>query len=80
MKKDTVLLEKRWLNDFDHESIHMEAMPIGAPAAVATGSLIHQTGEVVSQTGQQLFMRLEGMGILLLGGYLRENKVEHTIG
>jgi len=66
---------KSWLNDFDHEVIHIESMPVGSKATVASGPLMHRSGEVVSQQGQQLFMRLEGLGIVLRVD-LKENKVE----
>jgi len=66
---------KIWLNDFDHEAIYTESMPVGSKATVASGPLMHHSGEVVSQQGQQLFMLLEGLGIVLRVD-LNENKVD----
>ena len=68
---------KSWLNDFDHDSISIDALQVGEKVNIASGPLTDRSGEVVSQQGNQLFMRLEGMGIVLKVD-LRENKVEKT--
>jgi len=70
-------LIKSWLSDFDHEGISIDALEVGEKVNIASGPLTDRSGEVVSQQGSQLFLRLEGMGVVLRVD-LRENKVEKT--
>lgn len=66
---------KTWLNDFDHEQIEVLSFQPGERVAIASGPLMHQGGEVVKQQGNYLYLKLEGLGLLLRVD-LAENKVE----
>lgn len=56
---------KVWFNDFDLENIHVDHIPAGERVTMASGPLMHQEGEVVAQQGQQLFLKLTQLGMIL---------------
>ena len=69
---------KVWLNDFDHEEIEVQSYSKGDKIIVESGPLMDQKGEIVTKQGNNLLLRLEGLGMILWVNASR-NHVEKLI-
>ena len=56
---------KTWLNDFDNELIEIQSYAPGDKVLVESGPLMDQRGEVVTRQGDNLLLKLEGLGMIL---------------
>ena len=54
---------KRWLNDFDHESISIESLATGSHVTVKSGPLQGRDGIVLEQRGTKLELYLEDLQV-----------------
>lgn len=54
---------KRWLNDFDHESISIQPLATGAHVTVKSGPLQGREGTVLEQRGTKLELYLEDLQV-----------------
>ena len=54
---------KRWLNDFDHESISIQSLATGSHVTVKSGPLQGRDGIVLEQRGTKLELYLEDLQV-----------------
>ncbi len=54
---------RRWLNDFDHESITVEAIAPGTKVHVQSGPLQGREGIVIEQRGTKLELYIEDLQV-----------------
>jgi len=69
---------KTWLNDFDHEAIEVKSLSEGDRVLIESGPLMDQKGEIVTQQGANLLLKLEGLGVVLWVDSSK-NKVEKLV-
>lgn len=68
---------KSWLNDFDHSSIVVEKIDPKEQVFISSGPFINQRGEVISQQGAHLFLKMTGLGAIIKVS-LKENRLSRS--
>ena len=63
VRDEEIATLKRWLNDFDHESITVEAISPGTKVHVQSGPLQGREGIVIEQRGTKLELYLEDLQV-----------------
>jgi transcriptional antiterminator RfaH len=56
---------KRWLNDYDNNSIQMQKISLNHIVEIKSGPFIDNFARIVAQNGNQLILELKGLGIRL---------------
>ena len=65
VKHDEILTLKRWLNDFDHETIAVITFKAGQRVQVQSGPLMGRSAVVAEQRGQALHLILDDLGLII---------------
>jgi transcriptional antiterminator RfaH len=65
VKHDEIQTLKRWLNDFDHETIAVMTFKAGQRVQVQSGPLMGRSAVVVEQRGQALHLILDDLGLII---------------
>ena len=63
VRDEEIATLKRWLNDFDHEAIRVEAYPPGTQIKVQSGPLQGREATVLEQRGTKLELYLEDLQV-----------------
>ena len=58
-------LIKKMLNDFDHNTIQVVQYDVADKVRISSGSFMEHQGEVISQQGKKLLVRLESLGVCI---------------